>query len=166
MDVPVPDTETALISAGVSAGVALTVSYLTRRSQERTAIDAKILKAIELGMSYPHVEDEGYCNAWNTPLREPGAEATAEEREKFEAEKDKRLQYDLYCCFVFNLIESIWRHCWRKSRVPKMLHVEEFIETHRCWWDSQKENLFGYDPKFQAYVQTVILDIRKREARQ
>lgn len=160
-----PDLATASVSAGVSAAVALAVSYLTRRSNNRTAIDGKILKSIELAMSYPHVEDADFCKEWDKPLPPLAADATDEQKNAHAEEKDKRLQYDMYCCFVFNLIEDIWQHCWTRRGISKILHVEEFIETHRCWWDGQRENLFGYSDKFHGYVQSVIKSIKVRETR-
>ena len=141
------DPRTALISATVSAIVSLTVSYLLRRSQQRAAIDAKLMKSIELAMSYPHVEDSEYCDKW------PDGNSDTE----------KRIQYDLYCCYVFNLIEDIWRHCWNVSQVERILYVREFIQTHRCWWEKQDMNLTGYEKSFRAYVQSVIDDIKRKE---
>ncbi len=159
-----PDATTALISAGVSAVVSATVSYFTRRSSERTAIEGKLLKSIELAMSYSHVEDAEYCAEWLHPPKKPPADAPAGEQERYEAAHEKWLQYDMYCCFVFNMLESAWRYCWWKKNVGDIVDPDEIIETHRCWWESQKRNLVGYPPKFRQYVQSILDAINARKA--
>jgi hypothetical protein len=99
-------------------------------------------KAIELAMTYPHLEQDSYCSAWPEP---PG-------------DGDQRERYDNYCCFVFNIIEQAWSlEKKRPKRVEMLVPVREHAWRHHRWWNTEDANESGYDLDFVRYVDDVII---------
>ncbi|MFA5762382.1 MAG: hypothetical protein WC931_02195 [Bacilli bacterium] len=138
----------AAISAGVSAAISIAVAYFSRRSQRHSDIHNRIIKCIELAMSYPHVEDNSLISSWSDGSMSD----------------EKKTQYTLYCCFIFNLIEDVWRFCWFERNISRVLYATEYIRDHRIWWSSQSENVLGYSKGFRRYVQSVLDDIKVKES--
>ncbi len=104
-----------IVSALISAFVAGKISHKTLRTQERHIIDTKIDRLVELGMRYPLMEDDEFCSSW---LRENRSE--------------DGMRYDNYCCFVFNLLESLWRfHKGCPAKIQEMFDAEDMIKRHK-----------------------------------
>lgn len=133
--------EELLLPAVVSAITALLVHWITSKSDDQREIRADIRKMIEMAMAYPHVEDESYMVAWKN-----GSSRSKDD-----------LIYDSYCCFVFNLLERIWKFCGgNKKKMQIVLHVEEIIKGHKKWWYAERENAGGYDKEFIQFVDQLL----------
>lgn len=131
----------ALLSASISAGIAFSVAALTRRTGQRQYIESLITKIIEIGITYPYLEDDDFCANWTKANR-----------------RDEGMRYDNYCCLVFNLLEQLWRY---SRQNPKMIEdifgAREMIVRHRVWWGSEVHNHTGYrDVRFHEYINAVI----------
>jgi hypothetical protein len=136
----------AAVSAVVSAIVAGAISYVTLRHHRRQYLDDMIDKMVALAITYPYLEDESFCRSW------------------VEADKtDEKVQrYDNYCCFVFNLIESIWKFCRKnEKKIDEILYVKEMAVRHQAWWKSNPDNLTGYAVGFHAYIENQLKAERK-----
>lgn len=142
----------AAISAGISSVLSAIATWAIaargRKAQERVYIENEIAQMIDLSMRYPFVEDDEFCRQW----------AGMDEH------SDRALQYDNYCCFVFNLIDRIWRHTGGKpSRVLAILAVPELAVRHQVWWKSTQEKKEGYpDGEFRQFIDACIKGAYKR----
>lgn len=133
--------EKFLLPSVVSAVTALLVYWIKAKSDDQRELRADIRKMIELAMAYPHVEDAGYMAAWKNGSSQ---------------NKDD-LIYDSYCCYVFNLLERIWKFCGgNQEKMQNILHVEEIIKGHKKWWYAERENVDGYDKGFIQYVDQLL----------
>ncbi len=144
-------TAVSLIGAAVSLFGALLTSLRAiqaRRAQEKANVEAMLAKAIELAMEYPYLEQDSYCSAWPTPPR---------------ADEDRE-RYDNYCCFIFNLIERAWVFEKRRAGPAEALApIREYAWRHRRWWNAEDANADGYDPKFVAYIDDlIVVEVKKR----
>jgi len=137
---PVP-LFSALLSAAVSAVVALTVVTLTLRANRRQHIENMIAKLVDVSIAYPHLEDDKFCASWND------ADKTDKEV----------MRYDNYCCLVFNLLETLWKHCGgNPKRIEAIFFAREMVLRHKQWWKSQPNNLGGYEIPFHRYIDKII----------
>ena len=138
--IPVPLTA-AILSAIVSAIVAFFVSRKTLRAQRLQHIENMITKLIDIGITYPYLESDAFCAAWNDADK-----------------KDKEvMRYDNYCCLVFNLLETMWKfYNGNTKKMEDFFYAREMIVRHKQWWNSQQENTDGYKVEFRDYINAVI----------
>lgn len=142
-----------IISTCIASLVAYGVAYFRARYDERKAIHDMIAKMLELAMAYPHVESDEFLDNWpDVP----------------NATDSDRLRYEIYCCYVFNLLERVWLfskddYSDEGSVANEILHVPEIIADHKRWWLSDKANQNGYTRSFQSYVDRVIADLGEGE---
>lgn len=134
----------------IASGVAWLVAHLSDRAEQRRTLNEQILKIIDLGMEYPYLEDDSICDKWpNTGMS-----------------RDDQLRYENYCCLVFNVMESIWTYCkGNRAKFRMILHYEELIWRHRCWWESDAENKKGYPVGYRNLVDAVIKARREKESK-
>jgi hypothetical protein len=133
--------ENLLLPVVISLITSLVVLHYRSKSVELREINADIRKMIELAMQYPHVEDRQFVDSWK----------------RNEVQSHDELIYDNYGCYVFNLIERIWKHCAGKHDcMYKILHVDEVIVDHQKWWYADRENVNGYDDDFVKYINKVL----------
>ena len=98
-------------------------------------------KMVDLAITYPYLEDDAFCRSW------------------LEADKtDERIQrYENYCCFVFNVIETIWKFCHGcQKQIDTILYVQEIVMRHQSWWKLNPENLPGYAVGFHDYIENFL----------
>jgi len=137
---PVP-VAAAMLSAIVSAIVAFFVSMKTLRAQRLQHIENMITKLVDVGITYPNLENDAFCANWNV------ADKTDKEV----------MRYDNYCCLVFNLLETMWKYYrGNTGQIEDFFNAREEIIRHNQWWKSQHENTKGYRDAFRAYVNSVI----------
>ena len=119
------------------------------RELQRRSIDAAIGQYIQLGIQYPEMEDPTYCEAW-----QPEAESNI-----------KRVRYEFFCCFIFNLSETLHTfHGGKDEKIKEHFHVDEVIDLHYSWWSKNRENNFGYEPKFRDFVKRRWEHVQKRKS--
>lgn len=129
-----------VLAALIAAVVSLLVSWRTLRATERHRIDAQIDHLVELGIKYPLMEDDSFCKNWTRDNRSEDA-----------------MRYDNYCCFVFNLLESLWRFNYNsEARIQNMFDAREMIKRHKKWWLDYDDNRSSYPEGFQNYVDRVL----------
>lgn len=106
---------------------------------------------IDISLEYPFVEDPMICEDWPKSHLDP----------------DDRLRYCDYCCYAFNTMSHVWDFSTKyKVPVRKILHVDELIWKHRCWWKSDPENPKAYDSRFVEFVNQIIrVEERRHEAK-
>lgn len=117
----------------------------TAHAQERTFVDGMVLKMIELLIAHPHLEKDDFCQKYpDVPGHENGRE-----------------RYEAYCCFVFNMLMTAFKHFDQDSkRLREYIHLDEIIRCHHRWWQHDKENL-EYDDPFRRCIQDAIDKLRK-----
>lgn len=132
----------ALISAIVSALVSGGIAFFTLRVHRRQQLEASIAKLIDIAIQYPYLEDDTFAASWDT------ADKTREDVQR----------YDNYCCYVFNLLETIWRyHHANTKRINAWFYAQELAVRHRSWWRSEIQNRPGYElHKFHRYIDSMI----------
>jgi hypothetical protein len=127
----------AIISAAVSAVVTGVINWNSLRAQRRQHVENMIAKMIDIAITYPYLEDDAFCARWNDKTK------SSEEGQR----------YENYCCFVFNLLETVWKlHGGKGSDIERTLYVPEIAARHAAWWNSQRLNVAGYDTGFVAYI--------------
>jgi hypothetical protein len=137
---PIP-VVAALVSATVSAIISLAISARTLRTQRRQHLENMIDKMIDIAFSYPYLEDDAFCSSWDT----------------MEKSTPEAQRYDNYCCFVFNLLERMWKfQAGNRRKIEEMLHVPEIARRHLKWWKSERTNLAGYNLRFHLYLDDLI----------
>ncbi len=128
-----------LLAAAVAAVVSWWISHRTLRASELTRLNTQIDRLVELGMEYPLMEDDQFCKSW-----------TSEDR------SENAMRYENYCCFVYNLLEGIWRfHHGSEKKIQSMFDAQELIKRHQTWWRSSEDNRSSYPQGFQHYVNEV-----------
>ena len=138
---PVATLISTVFSTSVATGAAWLFARGAERNEDRRDLSAKIGKMIDISLQYPFVEDPAICDEWP----------------KSHLSDDDKLRYKDYCCYVFNVMSDVWRFARGKPEaVRKILHVDELIWKHRCWWRHDKENVKAYDDKFVRFVNDVI----------
>ena len=138
-----------VVGAIVGAVIALIASRKSDKLTRRLAIDEMILKLIEFSIEHPHLEQDSYAASYPKCPETP---------------KNGKERYENFCCFVFNVIESIFYHCdGDEKTMDRILHVEELIRRHCTWWSAQPDNVDGYrDDKFRAYVHKICDKVKPR----
>lgn len=137
------------ISTGIATVVAtivsVTITKATIRSEKATQLSERVAELNRLAIEHPYFEDDKFCNNL------PSLHAKYNER---------YLQYENYCCLVFNLLEAIWLHCrGNESKMARLAYPPELILRHKRWWQSPIEyvnNVSGYDKGFRGYVDRII----------
>ena len=131
--------QSSLVAAAIAAVVSLLVSWRTLRAAERNRLHAQIDRLVELSIEYPVMENDAFCRAWTQ-----------------EDCSGDAMRYDSYCCFVFNVLESLWRfHHGSEPSIQDMFDAKEMIERHRRWWLNYAGNRASYPPGFQKYVDVI-----------
>lgn len=129
----------AIIAAIISAVVSIVVCAISLRMQRRQQIHDQIDKLTDIGIQYPYLEDDAFCANWNPKDK-----------------SDEAMRYDNYCCFVFNLIERIWKFHWGVERwITDTLYTPELAKRHLRWWKSERNNLGGYPIKMHKYIDRI-----------
>lgn len=137
------------VSTAVSSLVAWRVAHSTNRSGARQSLTEEITKIIDIGMEYPFVEDDEICDKWP----------------EWKRSADDRMRYENFCCYIFNVMEHVWEYCdGAELKIRMILHVEELIWRHRCWWQNEPENKKAYRLGFQKFVERVISKRNKEHA--
>lgn len=93
-------------------------------------------------MEYPYLEDSKFIKRW------------AKSRE---SSKEKFIRYDLYCCIVFNFLESVSRfYRYDIAKIVNFVDIKEMLEAHREWWKSPPGNAdanqIGYSKEFRRML--------------
>jgi hypothetical protein len=131
------------VVAGIGAWI---LTIWSDRSQERRSFSEHVTKLIDLSMDYPFLEDDRICEDWP----------------KTNLSDENKIRYISYCCTVFNLMEHIWEHCKGDPlKIRMILHVEELIWRHRCWWENEPENQRAYQQGFRDFVDRIIKKKKK-----
>jgi hypothetical protein len=128
-----------------TAIIATIVSWFVARRQvraaERASLEHQVDELLRIAIEYPYLEDDEFV-----------AEA-----DNLNTDKDKRLRYECYCCFVFNLMERVWRHCGgNREKVEQVIYVRELVLLHKRWWLRASDNSLGYPKKFCEFVRTYL----------
>lgn len=132
----------AFVSIFMSSLVSILITYFRHRSEERAELLSQFQEMIRLALLYPHVDDPRFCRLWSGEPREI-----------------KDVQYDTYCCFVFNVLERTWRHFHgNRQKIQRFAGVGEIIRMHQKWWLSfgaARDNIDGYsNPGFRQFVES------------
>lgn len=142
------------LAALVTNLIILAINVLLFRFTQWDDIVKSTGQMIQLGMQYPFVEKESFC-------------------EKFRStdSSDAAAQYQLYCCFVFNIIERAWRHyrilpVLGEKWLVERYHVDELFWSHRVWWRSDRANHKGYPRGFRRFVRKrlAITEAKQRQS--
>ena len=143
----VPVTIYAAAAATIIVGVGSCVlnfllSRWSGKSQEKRVIQGMIEKTIDYSIEYPYFENDQFCSRW---------------RAMDKHQDDQAMRYDNYCCFVFNMIERLWKYAkGDRKEMTDVLHVDELIARHSAWWLAEEENRIGYDQNFRLFVTGVL----------
>ena len=133
----------AIVATLVSGLVSFLVFWFSARSQERSELHSELLQINSLGIEYPYLEDEEFCNGWNDNRGE-----------------EEYWRYDWYCCIVFNFCERAWRHFKNREKILKFVDVGEYANTHRVWWQhlkaSGKVETCYTDKEFRDFINSLI----------
>jgi hypothetical protein len=120
------------------------------KAQERTAIDAMLIKMLEFLIAYPYLENTANCHAYpnigNANLRNG---ENAKER------------YEAYCIYVFNFLMRAFKHFDCDSKLlGDYIGLDEIVGLHYKWWFQDQHN-YGYDEPFRKCIQDVYDNMRK-----
>src|SRR5260370_12794385 len=115
------------------------------RAQQRAFVDSMVLKMLEFLIAHPHLEKDDFCQKYpDVPGHENGRE-----------------RYEAYCCFVFNMLMTAFKHFDQDSnKLREFIHLDEIIRCHYRWWQHDKDNL-EYDEPFRRCIQDAIDKLRK-----
>lgn len=130
------ETSAAIFQVFISSAVAIACAFMTVRpsvrSSEKAQLRQRLGELLKLGIERPFLEDVSFIAKW------PSMPVTDE----------KRIQYDLYCCSYFNLLEDIYDFFGRSpDKVKKFIGIEEIVTIHAPWWNdgrSVKGNMAAY----------------------
>lgn len=139
----------AVFSTIVATAVALYTSRKGTKVQERQELLRRVEQLNMIAINYPHLEDDEFCKGW--PAKGPRS--------------SEYVQYDNYCCMVFNLLESMFQHFEGNRRdIDAFFGVGEMVFRHAQWWESNAvgpENADGYsDPGFWKFIQEELAEAR------
>lgn len=146
------DTAATVLCTVGSSAIAVISAWLTvrwtHRGDEDREIYNRIGKIIDISMQYPVVESEAMYANWPNPP----------------SPLDDKSRYADYCCFIFNVMSGIHRHCrGDRTKVRRFLHVEELITRHYRWWENDPENERAYEKGFRDFVTSVISEFKARK---
>ena len=116
-----------------------------RRFLEHNSLQTQIDRLLQVEMEKPFVNLETFRKDWPT----------------LEKNSVEGLQYDVYCCMVFNLLERLYLYCGGQTdfqdtpnlfclakvleRMREFLYIDELILDHeRWWWFNDGQNQKGY----------------------
>lgn len=138
----------AFLSGAISAVVAYFVAKATNSDGTEKSLHLMIDKMIDISIAYPYVESDHYCQKWSMP--QDGAYVEMSDR------------YESYCCFVFNLLERVWKYCGAdENKMKGFIYYEEVIVRHKRWWRVDRTNRSGYEGGFVKFVDAVALRAQK-----
>lgn len=124
-----------LVPAAIAAVVSWLICWRTLRSGTRDRLNSQIDRLVELGVEYPLMEDDPWCDSWSRENR-----------------TEDGMRYDNYCCFVFNVLEGLWRFNHGNVKpIQDMFDADEMMWRHRRWWE-YPDNQGSYPRKFREYV--------------
>ncbi len=139
----------AVFSTVVATAVALYAARKGAKLQERQELLRRIEQLNMIAITYPHLEDDEFCKEWATD-----GPRSAE-----------HVQYDNYCCLVFNLLQSTFEHFKGNRRdIDAFFGVGEMVFRHARWWESSEvmpDNADGYpDPDFWKFIRDELAEAR------
>lgn len=116
----------------------------TLKAQERSAIDAMLIKMIEFMIAHPFVENTTTCHAYpnigNANLNNGD---------------NNKMRYEAYCIFVFNFLLRAFKHFDNDPiKLGDYIGLEEIVGQHYKWWQADHHNI-GYDEPFRDCVRKV-----------
>lgn len=77
---------------------------------------------LTLAINYPFFENDNWCDLWNGDI----------------LLNSKTVQYNLYCCKVYNLILSLFEVCEQNiEKMEDILDFDDYLRTHRKWFLSE-----------------------------
>jgi hypothetical protein len=107
------------------------------RAQQSAHIQGLVLKMIEICIEHPHLEKKDFCHSYPNCSGHPNGKE----------------RYESYCCFVFNVLMTIFKHFEQDAQKTRdYIHVEELVRLHYKWWFADKDNL-EYDEPFRQFIQ-------------
>ena len=127
------------LSSVLSLLTAIFVTSYRNSFQELARIREDNKKLLELSIQYPHLENRKFCDSFDP-----------------ESEDDKKLQYEIYCICVFNLISRVWEHAKKDAKkVQAILAVDEYVLMHQNWWKNDLLlNAKAYETDFITFINT------------
>jgi hypothetical protein len=130
-----------VVASLVGATVAFAVSRSTIKAQVRQSLHDQVNRIVDLGITYPQLENSAFCQKWNS-----------------DAISDEAMRYDNYCCQVFNMLESLWRFTkGNSSKMTEFVYFEELLFRHKRWWYTQIQNRKGYQSGFHEFIDNILL---------
>ena len=123
-----------ITAIGVSIFTFRTIHKYNRQLEISNMVD----KILDVAIQYPHFEDQDFTNSWSRKSKDV-----------------EQLRYDLYCCKIFNLINTLWIFCKEnKQKMAKIVAYRELMEWHKSWWGQNRDlNSKGYGTKFCTFIE-------------
>ena len=136
--------------ASISPALAILVSIFLYKSTNKKNAKAEILKIndnlLSLGMQYPYLENDTFCDTWDRNF----------------LENDDKARYNLYCCKIYNMLILLHDHCNKNvDKMKKILDIEDYINTHKAWFSQESDRTENDD--LNKLIHSIIKDLDSRK---
>ncbi len=120
-------------------------SYKIAKKTKLSQLEKDLEDILKLAIEYPYLESKKFTNEWDSNK---------------DSDDERYLRYDIYCNILYNFIVRVYVYYKGDSlKIENFIDIKNWVNLHSQNWKNPvdpKENIEGYDIKFQKYINSYL----------